>query len=154
MPSHLTSFSAKIHKIGINHVVDPPDEVLSFIFEQAGRSKGPIPVRGTLNGAEFIQTLVRYRGAWRLYVNGPMLESSALKVCDVANVEIAFDPRPRTVPVPERFEKALVKNKQARAAFDAQTPSRQKEILRYLGSLKTDASLEGNVDKVIDQLLG
>ncbi len=148
------SFSAKIYKIGINPVVDPPDLVMNFIFDQAGRSKGPIPVCGRIVGAEFIQTLVKYRGAWRLYINVSMLKASGLEVGDVADIEIAFDPRPRTVPVPERFENALAKNKQARAAFDALTPSRQKEILRYLGSLKTEASLERNVEKVIEQMLG
>ena len=69
----MNSFSAKIYIISkINPVVDLPDDVLSAIFAQAGRSKGPIPVRGRLNGAEFIQTLIKYEGAWRLYLNGPM----------------------------------------------------------------------------------
>jgi hypothetical protein len=62
----MQKFSATIYKIGINPVVDPPDGVMTAIFAAAGRRKGPIPVRGRLNGAEFVQTLVRYRGAWRL----------------------------------------------------------------------------------------
>ena len=44
-------FKANIYKIGINPVVDPPDKILRAIFTQAGKNKGPIPVRGRLNGA-------------------------------------------------------------------------------------------------------
>src|SRR5215204_6244451 len=93
-------FSKPIYKIGINPVVDPPEAILNTIFAQAGRSKGPIAVRGKLNGAEFIQTLVKFRGAWRLYINGPMLKESGLEVGDIAKVEIEFDPRPRKVSMP------------------------------------------------------
>src|SRR5689334_6607280 len=112
----MVKFKAKIYKIGINPVVDPPERVLRAIFEQAGKSRGPISVRGLLNGSEFIQTLVKYSGAWRLYINGPMLANSNLKVGDVANVEIEFDPRPRDVPMPTALEKALRRDKTAKAA--------------------------------------
>lgn len=147
-------FSAEILKIGINPVVDPPDDVLAAVFEKAGKSRGPIPVCGTINGADFIQTLVRFRAKWRLYVNGPMLAASGLAVGDLAQVEIDFDPRPREVPMPPVFRSALEADKTARLAFASLAPSRQKEILKYLGSLKTAASIERNVEKVVKQLGG
>lgn len=150
----MEKFSATIYKIGINPVVDPPELVLCKLFDQAGRSKGPVPVTGKLNGAEFIQTLVRYRGAWRLYVNGPMLKASGLKVGDIAKVEIEFDARPRETPMPPRFAKALQKDKAAKEAFELLTPSRKKEVLRYLGFLKTDESLERNIARVMAHLRG
>ncbi len=103
----MVKFAATIYKIGINPVVDPPGKVLSALFAQAGKDKGPIPVCGHLNGAEFIQTLVKYRGVWRLYINGEMLKASGLNVGDTANVEIEFDPRPRQTPMPLKFAKAL-----------------------------------------------
>lgn len=145
-------FTFKIYKLGINPVVDPPDNVLRALFEQAGRSKGPIPVRGRLNGAEFIQTLVKYGGKWRLYINGQMLKDSGLKVNDTASIEIEFDSRPRIVGLPESLEKALQKDKRAKKAFEELSPSRQKEIMRYLGALKTPASIEKNVERIIKHL--
>ncbi len=54
-------FSAKVLIIGINPYVYLPEAVLSAIFKQAQRNKGPIPVRGTLNGKSFQQTLVKYQ---------------------------------------------------------------------------------------------
>ena len=147
-------FSATIYKIGINPVVDPPDDVLLAIFEEAGRSKGPVPVRGTINGAEFIQTLVKYSGSWRLYINGPMLGESGLAVGDVAEIELEFDPRTRDVPVPPRLTAALKKNKQAKSSYDNLSPSRQKEICKYLASLKTQASIDKNIERIVRHLLG
>jgi hypothetical protein len=151
----MNSFSAKIYIISkINPVVDVPEDVLDAIFGQAGKSKGPIPVRGRLNGAEFIQTLIKYEGAWRLYLNGEMRRSAGKDTGDTAEVELEFDPRPRIEPVPEKFAAALKADKAARAEFDQLSPSRQKEILRYLNSMKTEASLVKNVEKIVRHLTG
>lgn len=147
-------FSRKIEIIGINPFVEPPETVLTALFEQASRSKGPIPVCGRLNGAEFIQTLVKYSGKWRLYINGPMLADSGLKVGDTAKVEIKFDPRPREVAVLPAFAKALEKEKLAKKQFGALSPSRRKEVLKYLGSLKTEQAIEQNIEKLIKNLRG
>lgn len=150
----MAKFTETIYKIGVNPVVDPPNDDLLVIFKQAGRSTGPIPVCGRLNGADFIQTLVRYQGAWRFYINGPMLKASGLKVGDTANVEIEFDPRARETPMPKKLAAALKKDKTARAEFEKLAPSRKKEILRYLGFLKSEESLERNIERVLAHLRG
>lgn len=145
-------FSATIYKLGINPVVDPPKRVLNALFKKSGRSKGPIPVRGKLNGAEFQQTLVKYAGEWRLYVNGVMLKASGMKVGDEVRVEIEFDSSPPEFGMPKQLSLALGKDKTARFEFKKLPPSRQKEIFRYLGSLKSEASIEKNVRRVISHL--
>jgi len=145
-------FSATIYKIGINPVVDPPDRVLVSLFKRSGREKGPIPIRGTINGEGFIQTLVKFRGSWRLYINGPMLKASGSKVGDVVEIDIEYDPLPRDVAMPVELSNALDRDERARQAFDRLTPSRQKEILRYIGSLKTASAVKKNVERVIQQL--
>ena len=151
----MRSFSAKIFIISkINPVVDVPDDVLEYLFGKAGRRTGAIPVKGKLNGAKFIHNIVKYSGAWRLYLNGPMRASAGIDTGDIARVEIDYDPAPRVTPVPPEFEKALEKNKTAKAEFDKLSPSRQKEILRYLGSMKTEESLLRNVGKVLKHLVG
>ncbi|PYS89991.1 MAG: hypothetical protein DMF62_06005 [Acidobacteria bacterium] len=153
MPQRL-KFAAEIFKIGINPVVDPPADVLDAIFESAGRSKGPIPVRGKLNGAEFIQTLVKYDGRWRLYLNGEMLKASGLTAGDEANVEIEFDPRPREVKMPESLHVAFKNDIEARKAFAELPPAQQKEIFRYINALRTEESIARNVEKILEQLKG
>lgn len=150
----MKKFSAEIFKIGINPVVDPPGDVLDAIFKQAGKSKGPIPVRGTVNGAGFIQTLVRYQGAWRLYINGEMLRASGAEIGDMVDIKIEFDPRPRETPMPQKLAKALKKDKTAKAAFESFSASRQNEISRYIANLKSEESIDRNVERIIKHLRG
>ena len=150
----MIKFRAEIYKLGINPVVDPPDGVLQQIFEQAGKSKGPIPVRGKVDGADFIQTLVKYQGPWRLYINGEVLNDSGLKVGETARIEIEFDPKSRAVEMPAKLRTALHRDKEAKKAFGALSPSRQKEIFRYINSLRTEESIARNVDKIVRQMKG
>jgi hypothetical protein len=150
----MQSFSAKISRIGINPYVLLPATVLNEIVKQANKSKGAIPVCGEVNGHGFTQTLVRYSGKWRLYLNGPMRKGAKADVGDRVDVKIEFDPRPRIIEMHPRLKDALDKNKGAGAAFSALSPSRQKEIVRYIGHLKTEESIKRNVKKAISFLSG
>jgi len=150
----MKSFSARILKIGINPYVGVPEDVLNALFKQADKTKGPIQVRGTINGKRFQQTLVKYQGAWRLYINGEMRQAAEIDVGDEAHIKIEYDPVPRIESAPPKFEAALSKSKTAKAAFESLRPSRQKEILRYLNSMKTESSLDRNIEKVIQHLSG
>lgn len=152
--TYVQIFTAKIYKLGINPAVDPPNDVLDSLFESAGKDKGPIPVYGTIDGADFTQTLVKFQGKWRLYVNGEMLRASGAKIGDEIRVEIEFDSRPREVSMPARLREALKLDKRAKIAFAELTPSRQKEIFKYINSLRTEASIARNVEKILQQLKG
>jgi len=148
------TFTAKIDIIGINPFVFLPDTVLASIFKQAKKDKGPIQVRGKIDGHSFIQTLVKYSGAWRLYINAPMLKASNKKIGDVIKLYIEFDPVERTHDMHPKLASALKKNKEAFAVFEKLPPSRKREIIRYINFLKTDASVERNVSIAIEFLLG
>ena len=103
---------------------------------------------------EFTQTLIKWSGAWRLYLNTPMRKAAQKEVGDVANFEIAHDPRERTVPMHPKFKKALRENKEAQKVFDRLRPSLQLEINRYFSNLKTEMTVDKNVVKAIQFLLG
>jgi hypothetical protein len=148
------TFTAKVGKIGINPYVQVPDDILLKLQQAAKKEKGPIPVKGTLQGKPFLANVVRYRGVWRLYLNTPMRQAANVDVGDQVTVGLQFDNTPRTVPAPREFELALSKNKQAKETFEQLVPSRQKEILRYLNSLKQPETLERNIEKVIGFLQG
>lgn len=99
----MKSFSARILKIGINPYVGVPEGVLGALFRQADKTKGPIQVRGTINGKRFQQTLVKYQGAWRLYINGEMRQAAEIDVGDEAHIKIEYDPLPRIELIPPKF---------------------------------------------------
>lgn len=147
-------FSANVQIIDINPYVQVPDDILFKLQKAAQKVKGPIPVRGTLNGKPYLQTVVKFRGLWRLYLNTQMRVSSKTQVGDKVIVEIEYDPKPRTVRIPKLFSEALAKNKTAKAAFEKLSPSRQKEINRYLASLKTEKASQQNIEKIIQFLSG
>ena len=147
-------FSARLEIIVGNPYVFVPAPVLSQLFQQAGRDKGPVPVRGTINGKAYQQTLVKYAGDWRLYINLQMLKDSPRRIGEVLEVRIEFDPSDRSIAMPPKLKAALENNASAKAVFDGLSPSRQKEIVRYIAQLKTEASVERNVARAINFLLG
>ena len=60
----MNEFIAEIEIIGINPFVSVPENILTELFKNAGKVKGPIPIRGFLNGKPYQQTLVKYKGKW------------------------------------------------------------------------------------------
>jgi len=148
------SFEAELKIIVGNPFVFVPEEILKSIFEQAGRSKGPIPVCGRLNDKEYTQTLVKYSGAWRLYVNMVMLKNSPKRIGEKVRVDIEFDPKERTEAIHPKLQKALEENSEAKKIFENLSPSRQKEIKRYINHLKTETAVDKNVERAINFLLG
>jgi hypothetical protein len=150
----LHKFRAKIAIIGINPYVLLPGEVLQSIFSEALKDKGPVPVKGTIDGHAFKQTLVKYSGKWRLYLNGEMRTACGKETGDTVTLNIQYDGEERITPMPAALEAALNKNKKAAAIFNGLPPYLQKEIMRYINALKTTASIDRNVKKAIAFLSG
>jgi hypothetical protein len=157
----MNKFTAKIEIIVGNPYVHVPPAVLKAIFKNFGKEKGQIPIRGKLNGAEFKQTLVRYMGDWRLYLNGVMLKNAGVDfktgeirfvVGKEVNVEVEFDSVSRKLPMHPKLKKALSKDKIAYDAYNELSPSRKHEILRYLGFMKSEESTDRNIIRIIKHL--
>src|ERR1700745_1811446 len=128
----MNKFKANIEIIGINPFVFVPDRVLKNIFKQADKDKGPIPIRGTINDNPYRQTLVKYRDAWRLYINNSMLKNSPKRIGETVVIAVEFDPVNRNIKPHPKLVKALKENKEAKKIFDNLPPSRQNEIVRYI----------------------
>ncbi len=150
----LRSFRARIDIIGVNPYVSVPERTLRAVFEQAGKEKGPVPVHGTIDGHAFIQTLVKFSGEWRLYVNGPMLKVTKKGVGDTVILRIAFDPRDRSIAMHPALDTALKRSAKASSTFHGLSPSRKKEIMRYIAQLKSEEAVRRNVERAIAFLEG
>lgn len=155
-------FSQKISIINGNPYVRPPGDVLNTIFKQANKKASPIAIKGKINGAGFNQSLVRYGGDWRLYVNTVMAKSANIKfsksiseiVGKVAKIEIEFNSKPTVYRMVPFLKNAIDKNPVAKKNWRKLIPSRQKEILRYFSWLKSPESKERNLKKVMSVLSG
>ena len=152
--SSVKKFNAQIELLGINPFVSVPQIILQHIFIQAGKNKGFIPIKGTVNGKTYLQTLVKYRGDWRLYINNSMLKHSPKRIGENIEVTIQFDPVSRDIKMPISFKKALEREPGAKKVFLGLSPSRKKEIVRYLANLKSEETLNKNIKRAINFLKG
>lgn len=148
------SFNATIDIVGINPFVFLPEPILNNLFSEFGKDKGPIPVRGTINGQVYQQTLVKFAGEWRLYINTKMLPKSPERIGELIELSVELDFSDRTIHPHPKLVQALQDNPKAKAVFESLAPSLQNEIVHYIASLKTEASIERNVEKAIGFLLG
>jgi hypothetical protein len=143
-------FKAEIYKTGINAAVDVP----AAITEKMQAVKGYIRIEGIINGFRFRQTLVPVKNApYRLFVNIPMLKGGKTAVGQTAEFAIKqdFSPVEDAYPMVEALSRQLEK-KGLTAAFESLTGSRKKDILKYLSYIKTEATLQKNIEKVVMQL--
>lgn len=150
----MQTFKARIEMIGVNPFVFVPGKILRQLFIEADKDKGHIPIKGAVNGKPYKQTLVKYSGEWRLYINTSMLKHSPRRTGEVIEVSVCFDSEPRDIQPPADFVKALARNKKAKTVFDSLPASRRLEIVRYLARLKTAAALEKNIARAISFLSG
>lgn len=148
------NFTATLEIIGINPFVFVPEQVLDQIFKDSGRDKSPVPVRGTVNGKEFQQNLMKYLGEWRLYINTVMLKNSPKRIGEVIEVMLEYDDSDRSITIHPQLEKAIRESSLAAASFEKLTPSRKHELIRYINNLKTEAAIERNIEKIIRHLHG
>lgn len=138
-------FEATIRKIGINPYVDVPKRVSAAL----GR-RGYVPIRGTIDGHAFKAGLVSLgAGRHRLFVNGAMRSAARVGVGDRIAVTLEYDPAPRTQPVPKKLRVALAANPAAKVIWDSLVPSKRKEILSYLNSLKRPKTVDRIVGRII-----
>jgi hypothetical protein len=121
----------------------------------------PLPVLLRINGkpAEPCHTnmMPGGDGSYYLYLNGVVRKAAEASVGDWVEVEIEFDTKYRSGPqhpMPLWFRRALKEHPQAHKNWDALTPSRKKEILRYLAGLRSIEARSRNMTKAIEVLSG
>ncbi|ROH99995.1 YdeI/OmpD-associated family protein [Chryseobacterium daecheongense] len=147
-------FTAELEIIGINPFVFIPEDILNIIFETSGRNKSPIPVKGTVNGKEFKQNLMKYLGEWRLYINLTMLPNSPKRIGEAIEVSVEYDDSDRSISIHPDLDRAIKEDPVVLKNFEALIPSRKHELIRYIHHLKTEESIRRNIDKIIRHLKG
>lgn len=153
------SFRARIQIRGVN----------PYILVSAARARAikpgwrrPLPVLVRVNGQPKrapwrINMMPVGNGAFYLYLHGSVRTASETKVGDLVRVEVEFDAKYRggpLTPVPFWFTAPLARNAKAKRAWDALTPSRKKEIVRYLTALKSAEARERNLARALRVLSG
>ena len=90
-----------------------------MIFNQIKRNKGVIKVLICVNGGEiFPQTLLKYKGDWRLYINTKILPNSPSRIGELLDIKLNLDFEDREIKMPIDLKGGLEKNPQAKEIFD------------------------------------
>ncbi|PKL81338.1 MAG: hypothetical protein CVV25_00960 [Ignavibacteriae bacterium HGW-Ignavibacteriae-4] len=150
----MNTFNAEIKIIGINPYVSVPSEILEELYIRNGKINGPIKIKGKVNGNVYQQTLVKYSGEWRLYINNKMLKNSPQLIGETIEISVEYDSSDRTIVLHPNLIKALNNNLLAKEKFNSIPSYLQKEIVRYISNLKTESSIDRNVIKAINFLNG
>jgi hypothetical protein len=150
-------FSATILQRGVNPYV--PVSAAQAARLQPGLRR-PMPVLVTVNGKPDppwrINMMPAGDGGFLLYLHGAVRKASGTAVGDRVRLTMAFDAAYRGGPaeLPSWFEAALAKDRTARANWGKLTPSRQKEVVRYLAALKSEAARQRNLERALAVLRG
>lgn len=152
------NFSAEIQLQGIN----------PYVWVSAARAqrlrpdwKKPMPVLVQVNGEPDppwrINLMPAGDGGFYLYLAGEVRKASGTQVGDRVTVSLAFDDSYSGGPqheMPAQLSLRLASDAAARSQWEALPPSRQKEVLRYLASLKSEATRLLNIERVMRVLGG
>jgi Domain of unknown function (DUF1905)/Bacteriocin-protection, YdeI or OmpD-Associated len=121
----------------------------------------PVPVLVRVNGNPDQQWRINMmpvgNGDFYLYLHGEIRSASHTSVGDRIQVEIKFDASYRNGPqhpMPIWFRRGLTASPQAKKNWQALSPSRKKEILRYFSRLKSSAVQARNLARALHVLSG
>jgi hypothetical protein len=151
-------FRATIRVIGVNPYVLVTKRIAECVRREWRK---PMPVLVRINGQPRerwrINMMPRGDGSFYLYLHGLVRKASGTKPGDRVTVRLSFDTTYRSGPAHPMhswFRVPLSKNAKASAAWNALTPSRRKEILRYLSGLKSNEARQRNLKRALSALSG
>jgi len=115
-----------------------------------GRARAP--VRGTINGQPFRSTVAVYGGRYYLPVNRALREAAGVAAGDAVVIELEADDQPRTVDPPADLAGALAVDPEARAAFDGQSYTHQREYAQWVAEARRETTRRRRVEQAVQML--
>lgn len=157
VPDTTLRFRARIAIRGINPYVLVSAKRATFLRPDWRK---PMPVRVRINGKPDVPWRINMMpvgdGSFFLYLHAKVRGAGNAGVGDRVDVAVEFDDAYRGGParLPPWFAKQLKNDARARQGWKQLPPSRRKEIVRYLGSLKSEEARQRNVRRALDVLGG
>jgi hypothetical protein len=124
-----------------------PAEIVAAL----GTSKRP-PVRVTINGHTYRNTVAVYGGVFMLGVSAENREAAGVQAGDELDVDIELDTAPREVSIPPDFADALDADADARRAFDRLSYSHKQQHILAIERAKTAETRQRRIAKAISGL--
>lgn len=157
-PTKCSSFKARIEIRGIN----------PFVLIRKSRAhalkpgwKKPMPaliqINGKPNRPHRTNLMPVGDGNFYLYLNGSIRAEAGVVCGDVVQVAMEFDVEYQNGPqhpLPPSFENGLKTAPPALKNWNALSPSRKKEVLRYFAQIKSQDALSRNIARALSVLSG
>jgi hypothetical protein len=144
------AFTAELRSAprGGHYVVVPPD-----VADAAGLRHGT-RVRGTLNGATYRSSLMKYGGTFCLGVHKATLAAASVAPPAAVSVTLEVDAQPLpTDVVPRDLARALKRQAGAAVAWESLRPSLKREHVQALLAAKKAETRERRLEKILQSLL-
>jgi Bacteriocin-protection, YdeI or OmpD-Associated/Domain of unknown function (DUF1905) len=116
------------------------------VVEALGAGKRPRVII-TINGHSWRSRVAIMRGRFLLGLSNANRQGAGVATGEEVEIELALDPEPPAVNLPEDFARALDADPAARAAFDRLTHSRKREQVRAIASAKKPETRKRRIDK-------
>jgi len=126
-------------------------DVPAEVVEALGGGKRP-PVRVTINGYTYRNTVAVYGGLYLIGVSAEHRQGAGVAAGDVLDVELELDTAPREVTVPSDLADALDAAPGARSAFDALSFSTRSGHVQSVEGAKTEATRQRRIAKIVTEL--
>lgn len=124
-----------------------------FDVQKVFGRKSRVPVRGTMNGCSFGNSLMpEGDGTHFMMVNKSLQKGAKAKPGDTVSVVIELDKALRTVTLPKDLKSALSRTTFARRAFAALPYSRQKEFVDWIVQAKKPETHTRRIRKTLEML--
>jgi len=132
---------------GGQFVVVPPEKA-----EAAGLKYGA-RVRGTVNGAPFRSSLMKYSGIFHLGVHKATLAAAGVKESDRVEVAIELDDQPLpTDVVPDDLGRAIAREAKLGAAWRDLSPAHKREHVKHVIEAKQAETRARRIARTIEAL--
>ena len=125
---------------------------IPFSVPEVFGRKGQVPVRATINGFTFRNSLMPRKGVHILGIGKDILAGAGATPGETVQVELAFDDAPRTVAVPADLEAALAQAPAQKQAFAALSYSHKKEYVDWIESAKKAETRSNRIDKALTMI--
>lgn len=112
-----------------------------------------VPVKATINGAEYRGSIVRMGGKYMLGIPKAFRETAGISAGEHIVITIERDAEVRTVTPPDDFGEAL-KNAGLRDAFDAMSYTHRKEHVRAIEEAKAPETRLRRIAKAVEMIGG
>jgi hypothetical protein len=124
-----------------------------FRVEEVFGTRTRVPVKGTLNGVPFRNSLMpNGDGTHYLVVNGSLRAVAGIEIGDTVDVVLQLDGKPKNLELPRELADAIDRDTDAKRCFENMPPSHQREYVEYVAEAKKPETRARRVEQTVAKL--